>query len=129
MISVKCGHTFCRLCIESMVQTSSPCPIDDIPCDSSQLVINRAVIGQIEDLLIYCCHGIVSTDGRNYRKDQDGCPEVIKLAHRDSHEAVCGYSKAVCPIGGDECGVLRKKDIENHLLNCEKVPCPFSDFG
>lgn len=129
MISIKCGHTFCRLCTESMVQSDSPCPIDDIPCDSTQLVINRAVIGQIDDLLVYCRHGISSTDGRSYVKDPDGCPEAVKLVHREAHESGCQYSKIVCPIGGEECGQLRKKDLDEHLGSCSRVPCPFSDFG
>lgn len=129
VISVKCGHTFCRLCIESMVQTGAPCPIDDIPCDSTQLVINRAVIGQIDDLMIHCCYGIVSDGGRGYKIDPEGCQDVFKLSQRDAHENVCEYCKVTCPVGGDKCGLWRKKDLDHHLQNCSQIPCPFSDFG
>lgn len=129
VISVKCGHTFCRLCIESMVHSGVSCPIDSISCDSTQLVLNRAVIGQIEDLLIYCCNGVSQNDGRSFQNDSNGCPEMIKLGQRDTHESVCEYAHTVCPIGGEECGALRKRELESHLSSCSRVPCPFSDFG
>lgn len=130
VISVKCGHTFCRSCIESMVCAGTYCPIDGVECDTSQLVLNRAVSGQVDDLLIYCCHGLVSQDGGiTCERDQSGCSEVIKLGHRDHHEEVCEYSRVVCPVGGEECGLLRKRGLEHHLARCIRVPCPFFDFG
>lgn len=48
VISVKCGHTFCRGCIESMVLTGTLCPLDGVECDSKQLVLNKAVSGQVQ---------------------------------------------------------------------------------
>lgn len=63
VISIKCGHTFCRICIEEMIRNGLTCPMDEQECDSGQLVLNRAVIGQIDDLQIYCSHGLVSNDG------------------------------------------------------------------
>ena len=62
-------------------------------------------------------------------RDQTGCSQVIKLGSRDHHEEKCEYSHAVCPYGGDQCGVLRKRDFDDHLTKCSRVPCPFSDFG
>lgn len=130
VISIKCGHTFCKLCIESIVLSKQPCPLDNVLCETSQLVINRAVIGQIDDLLVYCCHGLLSRDsGLNYERDPNGCQEVVKLGTRDRHESVCGYATVVCPVGGEDCGKLRSKDLEVHMLSCSHIPCPFSDFG
>ena len=130
VISIKCGHTFCRRCIESMAHSGNSCPIDNVTCDATQLVINRAVIGQIDDLFIYCCHGIISYDhGLIFEKDPNGCPEILKLGQRDKHESGCGYATVVCPVGGEECGMLRQKDLETHMSSCSRVPCPFSDFG
>ena len=77
VISIKCGHTFCRECIESMIRDGARCPIDEQECDSGQLVLNRAVMGQIDDLKIYCRHGLVSGDGgRTWDIDPNGCKEV-----------------------------------------------------
>lgn len=130
VISIKCGHTFCRLCIETMVVNGNPCPLDDIICDSGQLVINRAVIGQIDDLLIYCCHGIVSHDsGLSYERDRMGCQEVIKLGQRERHEEACEYTILMCTLGGEQCGEIRKRELENHMESCSNIPCLYADFG
>lgn len=77
VISIKCGHTFCRCCIEAMIRDGVRCPVDGQECDSGQLVLNRAVIGQIDDLRIYCCHGLLTKNGGNtWEADPDGCKEV-----------------------------------------------------
>lgn len=94
VISIKCGHTFCRMCIENIIKNRLTCPIDEQECDSGQLVLNRAVIGQIEDLPIYCCHGLFSTDGgKVYERDPHGCKEVIRFGKREEHESTCQFAK------------------------------------
>lgn len=126
VISVKCGHTFCRKCVENNVR----CPMDLLVCDSGQLVLNRAVMGQIEDLLIYCHNGLVSRDGgKSTEVDPSGCKRRIKLGSRDDHESKCEYSRVSCPVGGDLCGPLRQYQLEEHLLACTCVPCSFASFG
>ena len=96
VISVKCGHTFCRMCIEDMIKNGLTCPIDEQECDSGQLVLNRAVNRQIDDLMIFCCHGLVLTgSGRTHKQDPSGCKEVIRLGKRDEHESKCKFAK-VC---------------------------------
>lgn len=40
VINVKCGHTFCQDCASSVKN----CPLDDSPCESDQLVLNRSVL-------------------------------------------------------------------------------------
>jgi E3 ubiquitin-protein ligase TRAF7 len=130
VISIKCGHTFCRGCIVGMVKDGGRCPVDKQECDSGQLVLNRAVMGQIDDLKIYCCHGLRSRNGgKTWETDPDGCKEVINLGGRDDHEVNCQFTKTVCPIGGDVCGVLRLNQMDRHVANCGRVPCPFSNFG
>ena len=94
VISIKCGHTFCRICIEEMIRNGLTCPMDEQECDSGQLVLNRAVIGQIDDLQIYCSHGLVSNDGgRTYEQDPLGCKEVIRFGRREEHESKCQFAK------------------------------------
>ena len=129
VISVQCGHTFCRPCIEPK-EGSNSCPLDGIVCQSSSLVINKAVIGQIDDLSIYCCYGIVSRDGGlSYHRDPDGCPEVLKLGSREEHEGSCTYTHVRCPLGGEECGIIRARELDEHVLSCPNIPCPYTDFG
>ena len=130
VISVKCGHTFCRICIEETIRDGATCPIDEQECDSGQLVLNRAVIGQIEDLLVYCCHGLISTDGgRTYGQDPDGCKEQIRFGKREEHESKCQFAVVQCPVGGELCGTLRQHQLERHMAACTRVPCTFIDFG
>ena len=77
VISIKCGHTFCRSCIQAMIRDGARCPVDAQGCDSDQLVLNKAVMGQIDDLKIYCCNGLVSkNDDRTWETDPEGCKEV-----------------------------------------------------
>ena len=86
VISITCGHTFCRGCIEAMIRDGARCPIDEQECDSGQLVLNRAVMGQIEDLKIYCCHGLLSKNGgRTWETDPDGCKEVRRTEKKCIH--------------------------------------------
>ncbi len=92
VISVKCGHTFCRGCIEEVIKNGLTCPLDQQECDSSHLVLNRAVIGQIDDLQVHCCHGIHSLDGgKTYELDPSGCKEVLRFSARDEHERTCQF--------------------------------------
>ena len=130
VISVKCGHTFCRVCIEDLISNGQKCPMDDQECDSGQLVLNRAVMGQIEDLHIYCCNGVILLPGgQTHSQDPDGCKEVLRLGSRDEHESKCQYTRVECSIGGSLCGPLRKYQLENHMAACTHVPCPYTDFG
>jgi len=138
IISVKCGHTFCRRCIEGLVSAGRQCPVDGQSCDSGQLVINLAIMGQLGDLKIYCCHGLrpagptsgsTHTWAVEYEVDPEGCPDQISLGQRQEHEDNCPYAHTECPVGGASCGLIRKKDVETHLENCSLTPCPYSDFG
>lgn len=138
IISVKCGHTFCRTCIEDLIRNGMTCPLDSHTCDSGQLVLNRAIMGQLADLQIYCCHGLRSAEsgrpvddesGQDYERDPDGCPEVIRVGDREKHEESCRFALVECPVGRNLCGAIRRLNLEQHMEACTKVPCPFTDFG
>jgi E3 ubiquitin-protein ligase TRAF7 len=140
IISVKCGHTFCRSCIEDLIRSGLTCPLDSQTCDSGQLVLNRAIMGQLADLQIYCCHGLRPVQsghpikpgrpaGQDYEQDPDGCPEVIMIGGREKHEDNCSYALVECPVGQGQCGLLRRLKLEEHMATCNRVPCPFTDFG
>ncbi len=142
IISVKCGHTFCKVCIEGLVNAGKRCPLDDQGCDAVQLVLNLAIMGQLADLKIHCCYGIrpsgtsagvTSGSSRDkeveYEVDPDGCPEQIRLGQRLEHEDNCTYALVECPVAGEGCGLVRKRDLERHMEICASVPCPYADFG
>ncbi|XP_041376472.1 E3 ubiquitin-protein ligase TRAF7-like isoform X2 [Gigantopelta aegis] len=123
VINVRCGHTFCRKCAFA----TTKCPVDNTHCDTSQLVINRLVVGQIEDLLIHCQYGLKKNDGE-WILDPNGCQEVIELGKRQEHEGSCGFADVSCP-NSNLCRGIKKHNVENHLKNCQFVPCCNKDQG
>lgn len=129
VISIKCGHTFCTSCIKSLIESGQNCPVDDQNCDSGQLVVNRAVKEQVNDLMIYCCHGVKCLEEGVLELDQDGCQETIRLGNRDAHESICQFVRVECPIGGSVCGKLQKYKLDEHMALCSRVPCPYTQFG
>ena len=52
------GHSFCRRCISQILKQNEKnicnCPICRVPISDSKLVVNRALEGLIEDLIINC---------------------------------------------------------------------------
>ncbi|OWF34765.1 E3 ubiquitin-protein ligase TRAF7-like isoform X1 [Mizuhopecten yessoensis] len=124
VISVKCGHTFCRKCAFRVTH----CPIDGQLCDTSQLVVNRIVVGQIEDLLIHCQYGLTETDG-DHSPDPSGCQEHIVLGNREEHEANCVYAPVPCPNNSGRCGRFRKSELDQHLELCQFTPCGHCEKG
>lgn len=131
IISVKCGHTFCRTCIEELIRNGMTCPLDGQVCDSGQLVLNRAIMGQLADLQVYCRHGLRLVDPREglYEQDPEGCPEVVKVGEREHHEGSCRFALVECPVGRKSCGPIRIMHLEDHIGVCTMIPCPFTDFG
>ncbi|XP_013393476.1 E3 ubiquitin-protein ligase TRAF7-like isoform X2 [Lingula anatina] len=131
VISVVCGHTFCRACISGLQrgETGAKCPIDERTF--TELVPNRAVLGQIEDLEIYCRHGLTwSEDEHEFVLEPSGCPEKINLGNRLHHEERCQYAWITCPNSeGKFCGKMRRKELEHHLLSCCHHKCSHKDKG
>lgn len=124
VISVKCGHTFCRICAFKAIH----CPIDEQHCDTTQLVVNRLVVGQIEDLLIHCQYGVTKTTN-DYEPDPSGCQEHILLGNRDEHESVCVFAPVHCPNNNSRCGKFRKCELGQHLEVCQFTPCGHRNKG
>ena len=48
------GHSYCKHCIFQVLRHKKVCPICRIPVNEAHLVINRAVEGVIQDLLLRC---------------------------------------------------------------------------
>lgn len=119
----RCGHTFCRQCAFS----SSHCPVDNVHCDTTQLVVNRLVVGQVEDLKIHCCYGILQKHGDTI-VDPSGCPETISFGNRKEHEDTCQYAFVPCP-NSMKCGSLRQREVEGHMSQCTFTPCSYKEKG
>ncbi|XP_077983339.1 uncharacterized protein LOC144438177 [Glandiceps talaboti] len=132
VISVNCGHTFCNACIvnRETEESSRTCPLDKRSYEDKDLVVNRAIVGQIEDLQIYCRHGLIRSESQDdFVRDESGCPEQILLGTRNEHESNCEYALVTCIHNSEQCGVFRRRDLEEHLKICTFIPCCYSDRG
>lgn len=116
VINVQCGHTFCRKCADSL----SVCPVDEAICLKEQLVINRLVVGQVDDLKIHCRHGILLKDGELVL-DPTGCSEIIILGQRREHENICQFAMVDCPYSS-YCGLFRRSAVDKHSSVCKFAP-------
>ncbi|XP_062615981.1 E3 ubiquitin-protein ligase TRAF7-like isoform X1 [Saccostrea cucullata] len=124
VINIKCGHTFCKRCASGC----SRCPVDNEPCDASQLILNRLVVGQIDELLIYCKYGIRKQNG-TWVHDPTGCQEQIIIGNRHEHEDQCTFAPKPCPNDVQNCGTFRASELEQHLQTCPYFECDHKDKG
>ena len=132
VISIGCGHTFCKRCtqVSSDVDEEPHCPLDQTPFDGSSFVANRALQGQLDELQIYCRHGLMRFDSEEeFVIDETGCPEKIPVSHREEHEMICEYAWVPCPNNSNFCGKFRRKDMEEHLRQCDRHQCSFLSQG
>lgn len=130
-ISITCGHTFCRSCVSGQLKRSSMvCPLDSAQVDMNNLVPNKAVQGQVEDVLIYCRHGLAGDhlEGEDWMLEETGCKEHIKLGQRDDHEQNCPKEWISCP-NSRECIKFRREDLTNHMKDCSFHSCPNESQG
>lgn len=118
VINITCGHTFCRKC----VKTISQCPIDGNQCVPTQLVVNRLVVGQLDDLQIYCQYGVIEENG-NLVPDPSGCQQKLHVGSRRSHEDHCEFAPIPCPNLNSTCGKFRKSELDEHLKVCVFTSC------
>ncbi|XP_060566056.1 E3 ubiquitin-protein ligase TRAF7-like isoform X1 [Ruditapes philippinarum] len=123
VINIGCGHTFCKNCSQQI----STCPVDGNACDANQMVVNRLVVGQIDDLLIYCKYGLVKQED-TYVPDPTGCQQKIHLGSRSSHEDECDFAPITC--SNRNCTAsLRKGELDEHQKVCVYITCAHEDKG
>ena len=84
----------------------------------------RAVKSQVEDLQIYCTHGLIWSDDKNeYILDPHACSKIIKYGERKKHEDICDFAIVFCPNNETKCGRLKRKDLLSHLQVCQQYSC------
>lgn len=134
VISTQCGHTFCRNCIRNGIaitgNTGTKCPLDGTILQRLHCVSNLAVRGQIEDLQIYCRHGLTRSDSEeDFEIDNTGCQDRISFGKRNEHEEACGFALVPCPNSSNQCGKFRRRALEDHLKVCAQYRCQYSVKG
>ena len=103
----RCGHTFCRACLDLAVRAHAQCPIDRRPIDISEDAYGRAnciIRNMVDELRVYCWNRAC------------GCDEVLVRSQMSVH--VCPFENVKCPnIGCDE--YIQKRDLDAHMKLCE----------
>jgi hypothetical protein len=98
---IKCGHTFCNLCISNWYKTSSTCPL--CKCDS-KYEINKWIETNVISCLEYKC----LNDGCNFTSIVGN-----EYRHIVKHHSECNYRILQCA-----CGIaILKKDLIPHLIS------------
>lgn len=131
VLSIRCGHTFCRTCCEAhMVENTGRCPVEETEFSKETLVVNVALANQISGLLVHCRYGLRNDESRGeWTVDEKGCPQTVRFGEREEHESVCDFAKLPCPNDRQTCGVFLRKALAVHVLKCPRTPCPNADQG
>ncbi len=128
-VIARCGHTFCRSCIEKHLAQQPSCPVDGTPLQAAPeyLFPNLAVAGQIENLVIYCKYGLKKRKKKGWEPDDGGCQEHLKLGQRAKHEDQCGFAIVKCP----SCDALpmRRRQLNEHAKGCSRIHCVHHEAG
>lgn len=107
-LQTKCGHRFCKRCIEKWLSESDPrCPVDNQRLSKGELFPDNYAKREILNLTVKC---------PNYKK---GCDLVVTLSDVQNHYNACDFSYVPCPL---HCAnILLRRDLESHKLNeCPK---------
>lgn len=107
-MQTKCGHRFCKKCIEKWIRESeSRCPVDNQRLNQSDLFPDNYAKREVLNLNVKC---------PNYKK---GCDLIVTLSDVQNHYDACDFSYVPCPL---LCAnILLRRDLESHkLTECPK---------
>jgi hypothetical protein len=92
-VTAPCGCTFCRRCIQTILEDSPVCPLDNTPITINELKPNSNVEARVNELLIHCRYGVRKhPESADWVVNPDGCKMWINLGNRKEHEAVCPHA-------------------------------------
>ncbi|XP_072236101.1 TNF receptor-associated factor 6 [Leuresthes tenuis] len=110
-VQTRCGHRFCKSCIEKSIRdTGQRCPVDNEMLSEDQLFPDNFAKREILSLTVRC--------------PNSGCAEKMELRRLENHLAQCQFATVPCP----QCQqAVRKSCLEEHItLECQRRPmsCP-----
>jgi Zinc finger, C3HC4 type (RING finger) len=104
--SCRCGHTFCRECLDEALYGAEKCPICRAVIRKKDIFQNLVLRSLIGDLEMRC---------------QNGCEWTSKVAEYESHRKNdCGMQTIQCEVRGCDFQCLRK-DMIRHITSEEGI--------
>ncbi|KAK5865509.1 hypothetical protein PBY51_019775 [Eleginops maclovinus] len=102
-----CGHIFCLLCIQRLLDISSPsspvCPVDGAVITPSEVFQDNCCKREISSLEVYCTNS-------------PACTSVVTLRHLQHHLRSCQYELLHC--SNPSCReVLQRRHLQDHLTH------------
>eukprot|EP01120_Amphizonella_sp_Union-15-10_P014967 TRINITY_DN7498_c0_g1_i1.p1 TRINITY_DN7498_c0_g1~~TRINITY_DN7498_c0_g1_i1.p1 ORF type:complete len:429 (+),score=53.89 TRINITY_DN7498_c0_g1_i1:68-1354(+) len=130
LINPRCAHTFCKKCIEAVLNTKNPnCPLcrGPFPQSSKYFLPNHQLTAVIDSLSVRCKWGVTYDESsEHWVSDPSGCQSVITLDQFELHSSRCQYALINCTNSGCP-KLIRRHLLQNHVIKCRfrKVTCRF----
>ncbi|XP_041835996.1 TNF receptor-associated factor 6 [Melanotaenia boesemani] len=110
-VQTRCGHRFCKSCIEKSIRDAGQrCPVDNEMLSEDQLFPDNFAKREILSLTVRC--------------PNLGCTEKMELRRLENHLTQCQFATVSCP----QCQQpVRKSCLEEHTaVECQRRPmsCP-----
>lgn len=116
----KNGHLFCLTCITKCLSKNPECPSCRCRLTEEALARSLFVERHIRNLKVFCkYHFKWSEEAKDWEEDEQGCPHVLTLETRVTHEQKCGFAPVNCKYS-PLCGKQRRMSLDAH-----EVSCPF----
>ena len=109
------GHSFCKICLENLINQKKKCPESDHDFRIKNPVKNLLAMKIIDKLEVKCT---------NFKKECDWEGKLINL--KQHLKTNCFFEEIDCT--NTECRVkIPRKELKSHLENCEfkKIDCKF----
>lgn len=111
--SCRCGHTFCRECLDEAIYGAEKCPICRAVIRKKDIFQNLVLRSLIGDLEMRC---------------QNGCEWTSKVAECESHRKNdCGMQTIQCEVRGCDFQCLRK-DMIHHVTSEEGIKAHVDNY-
>lgn len=138
----RCGHSFCKKCIEIVKTETNKCPFSKI--EIKDYLVNNVVNSVIEKQVCYCKNKHLKCDWQgklsdrkdhlyydctkeNIKCENDKCEIRVLRESLNEHMLGCEFRKITC----HHCkNIISYNELEIHYQSCPKVPviCP-NDCG
>ena len=140
-VSMVCGHSACKACLEEMVSKSlqgngKTCPLCRETITLRKMNTNLAVRAMIPKILVHCINSGCAWTGEHDEMQNhsaicpfkivscpNGCQESYRQDAMDLHLAACPFQEVKCSF----CNVkVQRFDLDTHAGNCPEGPrvCP-----